>query len=134
MVAKRRGSDKRLLGACPPATPASTSKSGVWRPLGQRQSFFDHEGKSAIIYRLRQRMVTEMGRGVKCLQNRRDNIHNQAVAEAGAPVGNGAVESLCGPLQARLHASGQFWKRPGLTHLLRVTVLFRNRDELHFWN
>ena len=77
---------------------------------------------------------TVLDREVKYFQSHREHMHYEAVAKAGAPIGSGAVESLCGQLQGRLHARGQFWERPGLTHLLRLTVLFRNRDELHLWN
>ena len=71
---------------------------------------------------------------VKYFQNHREHIHYQAVAKAGVPIGSGAVESLCGQLQGRLHARGQFWERPDLTHLLRLMVLVRNHDGLHLWN
>ena len=64
----------------------------------------------------------------------RDHIHYQKRAQEGAPIGSGAVESLCSQLQKRFKVSGQFWRRRGLTHLLRICVLFRNKDEKHLWN
>jgi len=67
-------------------------------------------------------------------QKHRDHIHYQKRAEEGAPIGSGAVESLCNQLQKRFKVSGQFWRRPGLTHLLRVCVLFRNKDDKYLWN
>lgn len=67
-------------------------------------------------------------------QKHRDHIHYQKRTEEGVPIGSGAVESLCGQLQKRFKVSGQFWQRPGLTHLLRICVLFRNKDEKYLWN
>jgi len=64
----------------------------------------------------------------------REHLHYAAVAKAGAPIGSGAVESLCGQLQGRLRGRGQFWERGGLTRLLRLSVLFRNEDAHHLWN
>ncbi|MEN9637234.1 MAG: hypothetical protein RL077_5638, partial [Verrucomicrobiota bacterium] len=29
---------------------------------------------------------------------------------------------------------GQFWKRPGLSNLLSLAVLFRNNDDRYLWN
>ena len=77
---------------------------------------------------------TVVEREVKYFQNHREHLHYKAVAKAGAPIGSGAVESLCGQLQGRLRGRGQFWERPGLTHLLQLTVLFKNHDDLHLWN
>jgi hypothetical protein len=54
--------------------------------------------------------------------------------KAGAPLGSGAVESLGKQLQRRLRGCGQFWSRPGLTHLLRLSVLVKNRDDPLLWN
>ena len=48
--------------------------------------------------------------------------------------GSGAVESLGTQLQQRLRGCGQFGQRPGLTHLLRRSVLVKNRDEAILWN
>ena len=67
-------------------------------------------------------------------QSHREHLHYKKVAEAGAPMGSGAVESLCGQLQARFKGRGQFWERPGLRHLLAVNVLFKNRDDSHLRN
>ena len=48
--------------------------------------------------------------------------------------GSGAVESLGTQLQQRLRGGGRFGQRPGLTHLLRRSVLVKNRDEAILWN
>jgi hypothetical protein len=77
---------------------------------------------------------TVVEREVNYFATHREHLHYQAVAQTGAPIGSGAVESLCGQLQGRLRGRGQFWERPGLTHLLRLTVLFRNHDDQHLWN
>jgi hypothetical protein len=54
--------------------------------------------------------------------------------QAGAPRGSGAAESLGKQLQQRLRGCGQSWSRSGLTHLLRLCVLMKNRDDAHLWN
>ena len=41
-------------------------------------------------------------------------------------MGSGAVESLGKQFQGRLRDCGQFWTRPGLTHLLQLNVLVKN--------
>jgi hypothetical protein len=63
-----------------------------------------------------------------------DHIHYQRWKRSGAPRGSGAVESLGGQLQRRFRTCGQFWKRPGLTNLLRLSVLYKNRDQNFLWN
>ena len=64
----------------------------------------------------------------------RDHLHYQAMEKAGAPIGSGAVESLGKQLQGRLRGCSQFSKRSGFTHLLRVSVLVKNRDDPLLWN
>lgn len=75
-----------------------------------------------------------LAREVAYFQDHREHLHYKAVAQAGAPIGSGAVESLCGQLQARFKGRGQFWERAGFKHLLAVNVLFKNRDDFHLWN
>jgi hypothetical protein len=67
-------------------------------------------------------------------QEHRDHIHYQRWKRSGAPRGSGAVESLGGQLQRRFRTCGQFWKRQGLTNLLRLSVLYKNRDADFLWN
>jgi hypothetical protein len=76
----------------------------------------------------------EVEREVRCFQKHRDHLHYRAMEEAGAPLGSGAAESLGKQLQQRLRGCGQAWVRPGLTHLLRLCVLVRNRDDPLLWN
>ncbi len=73
-------------------------------------------------------------REVNYFLTHRDHLHYQAMEQAGAPRGSGAVESLGKQLQRRLRGCGQSWSRPGLTHLLRLCVLFKNHDDGLLWN
>jgi len=73
-------------------------------------------------------------REVSYFRDHRAHLRYQAMEQAGAPMGSGAVESLGKQFQRRLRSCGQFWSRPGLTHLLRLTVLVKNNDDRHLWN
>jgi len=73
-------------------------------------------------------------REVQYFRNHADHIHYRKTAGAGAPIGSGAVESLGAQLQRRLRSCGQFWRRSGLTHLLALSVTFKNRDDPFLWN
>ena len=64
----------------------------------------------------------------------RDDLHYQAMEQAGAPRGSGAAKSLGKQLQQRLRGCAQAWSRPGLTHLLGLCRLFKNRDDPLLWN
>ena len=75
-----------------------------------------------------------IAREVNYFQEHREHIHYRQMEKAGAPLGSGAVESLGRQLQRRLRSCGQFWSRPGLTHLLRLSVLVKNRDATLLWN
>ncbi|MBE0543015.1 MAG: hypothetical protein IH623_16845 [Verrucomicrobia bacterium] len=73
-------------------------------------------------------------REVNYFQEHRDHLHYRQMEKAGAPLGSGAVESLGKQLQRRHRGCGQFWGRPGLTHLLRLSVLVKNKDAPLLWN
>ncbi len=73
-------------------------------------------------------------RETRYFEEHRDHIHYQRWKRSGVPRGSGAVESLGGQLQRRFRTCGQFWKRPGLTNLLRLSVLHKNRDQNFLWN
>ena len=75
-----------------------------------------------------------IAREVNYFQEHEDHLQYRALEEAGAPLGSGAVESLGKQLQRRLRGCGQFWGRPGLTSLLRLSVLVKNHDHHHLWN
>lgn len=102
-------------------------------------------GQEARAVRRLEKLLTDSGerppetqaliqREVHYFQKHRDHLHYQSMEQAGAPLGSGAVESLGKQLQGRLRGCGQFWQRPGLTHLLRLSVLFKNRDAQCLWN
>jgi hypothetical protein len=100
--------------------------------------------EARVVQRLEQLLATpqerpaaaqaELEREVRYFQTHRDHLHYQAMEEAGAPRGSGAAESLGKQLQQRLRGCGQAWGRPGLTHLLRVCLLVKNRDDPLLWN
>ncbi len=73
-------------------------------------------------------------REVEYIVNHKEHIHYQARENEGAPMGSGAVESLCRQLQNRFKSCGQFWSRNGLTHLLAINVLFKNQSARFLWN
>jgi hypothetical protein len=96
-----------------------------------------HEAR--VVRRLEQLLESpaeqaDLIREVKYFQSHRDHLHYHAMEEAGAPRGSGAAESLGKQLQQRLRGCGQSWSRPGLTHLLRLCVLVKNRDDPFLWN
>ena len=73
-------------------------------------------------------------RETRYFEEHRNHIHYQRWKRSGVPRGSGAVESLGRQLQRRFRTCGQFWKRKGLTHLLSLAVLFKNRDQNFLWN
>ena len=75
-----------------------------------------------------------IAREVNYFPEHEEHLHYNAMEDAGAPLGSGAVESLGKQLQRRLRGCGQFWGRPGLTSLLRLSVLVKNHDHPHIWN
>jgi len=76
----------------------------------------------------------EVTREVQYLLTHKEHMHYQAREKEGAPMGSGAVESLCRQLQNRFKSCGQFWSRQGLTHLLAINVLFKNQSARFLWN
>jgi hypothetical protein len=103
-----------------------------------------HGGETRVLRRLEELLVqpplTEPAsqatvvREVQYFRNHADHIHYRKTAKAGAPIGSGAVESLGAQLQRRLRSCGQFWRRQGLTNLLALCVIFKNRDDPLLWN
>jgi hypothetical protein len=63
-----------------------------------------------------------------------DHLDYQAVAERGAPIGSGAVESQCSQFRDRFKRTGQFWTRPGLRNLLALHVMTQNKTFAYLWN
>ena len=103
-----------------------------------------HGGEARVVRRLPELLAPAAGRstGTQALLQResnyfethREHLHDQAIERAGAPIGSGAVASLGAQLQRRFPCSGQFWMRPGLSHLLALAVLVRNKDDANLWN
>lgn len=101
-------------------------------------------GEARVVRRLEQLLQTpaacasaqaeDLEREVKYFQSHRDHLHYHTMEKAGAPRGSGAAESLGKQLQQRLRGCGQSWSRSGLTHLLQLCVLFKNRDDPLLWN
>jgi hypothetical protein len=93
-----------------------------------------HGKEKRVIRRLEELLLTREGRQknvqteVNYFINHREHLHYQAIDRRGAPIGSGAVESLCSQLQNRFKRTGQFWTRSGLRHLLAVEEAIRNRD------
>jgi len=75
-----------------------------------------------------------VAREVEYIVNHEDHVHYQTREKEGAPMGSGAVESLCRQLQNRFKSCAQFWSRQGLTHLLALNVLFKNQSAGFLWN
>ena len=100
----------------------STSEEFCLTPLLESQAKRSQETKKVI------------AREVNYFQEHRDHLHYRQMEKAEAPLGSGAVESLGKQLQRRLRSCGQFWSRPGLTHLLSLSVLVKNRDLPLLWN
>ena len=73
-------------------------------------------------------------REVNYFQKHRDHLHYRQREKEGAPLGSGAAESLGKQFQRRLRGCGQFWGRPGLTHLLGLSVTVKNGDLQLLWN
>ncbi|MGH7959238.1 MAG: hypothetical protein ACREH8_19835 [Opitutaceae bacterium] len=76
----------------------------------------------------------EVTREIEYLLSHKEHLHYQAREKEGAPMGSGAVESLCRQLQNRFKSCGQFWSRTGLTHLLAINVRFKNQSARFLWN
>ena len=76
----------------------------------------------------------QLERQIQYFLNHRDHLDYQAVAERGAPIGSGAVESQCSQFQDRFKRTGQFWTRPGLRNLLALGVIIQNNTFAYLWN
>lgn len=103
-----------------------------------------HGGQARVVRQLQELITTTTPRSAETQQliereanyfkTHEKHMNYQAIHRAGAPIGSGAVESLGAQLQRRFRCSGQFWRRPGLSNLLSLTVLFRNDDDRYLWN
>ena len=103
-----------------------------------------HGGQARVVRRLQELIEPVSGRSADTqevvereahyFKSHKKHLNYKAIHRAGAPIGSGAVESLGAQLQRRFRCSGQFWLRPGITHLLKLAVLFRNHDDAYLWN
>jgi hypothetical protein len=59
-------------------------------------------------------------------ESHRDHLDYQAGADAGEPIGLGAMESACRQYQCRFKRPGQFWSAAGDEALLALETLWRN--------
>ena len=117
--------------------PAKQWLKGLLHPLR-------HGKESLVVRRLEDLLESQaqrsqeasevIAREVNYFQEHREHIHYRQMEKAGAPLGSGAVESLGKQLQRRMRGCGQFWSRTGLTHLLCLSVLVKNRDDPLLWN
>ena len=60
------------------------------------------------------------------LGNHRAHVHAEAMAARGCPVGGGAMESLCAPLQGRFERGGQFWSQRDMGDLPALDIARHN--------
>lgn len=71
---------------------------------------------------------------VAYFRTHRDHLNYAALADRGAPIGSGSMESQCSQFQDRLKRRGQFWSPAGLRHILALDVAVKNRAYTHLWN
>ena len=112
--------------------------------VGKLLHHLRHGQEARVVRRLQDLLEPAAGRSAETqalraheahyFKTHRQHLHYQAIARAGAPIGSGAVESLGAQLQRRFRCSGQFWMRPGHSHLLALAVLFKNKDDSYLWN
>jgi hypothetical protein len=68
-------------------------------------------------------------------QNHRDHLHYAAREQEGAPIGSGAMESVCRQFQTRFKGAGKFWSESGRERLMALDVARRNHEwEFGRWN
>ena len=60
-------------------------------------------------------------------------MNYKRVKQQGAPIGSGAMESLCSQFQGRFKRTGQFWTSPGFDNLMALEVARRNNDWNQIW-
>jgi hypothetical protein len=119
-----------------------TQQAKDW--LAQHLQSLRHGDESCVVNRLEDLLKSQakrpkatrkiIAREVNYFRQHRDHLHYQDRENEGAPLGSGAVESLGKQLQRRLRGCGQFWERPGLSNLLRLSVLVKNNDLHLLWN
>jgi hypothetical protein len=71
---------------------------------------------------------------INYLKTHQPRMHYPKIKEQGAPIGSGAMESLCSQLQGRFKRTGQFWTETGFDNLMALTVARRNHDWNQIWS
>lgn len=64
----------------------------------------------------------------------REHMDYARAAEAGLPIGSGAMESQCSQFQNRFKRRGQFWSKPGFAGLIEVAVRHQNGELRSLWS
>ena len=67
-------------------------------------------------------------------EKNRSRMEYGKVAELGAPIGSGAMESTCSQLQDRFKRVGQFWTQSGAHHLMLIEALRKNEEWDTYWS
>jgi hypothetical protein len=67
-------------------------------------------------------------REARYFENHRDHLHYAAYAQADAPIGSGAMESVCRQFQTRFKGAGKFWSELGKLNLAALDVAQRNHE------
>jgi len=121
-----------------------TQRAKDW--LAQQVESVRHGDEALVVNRLEELLKSQaqakrptkirktIAREVKYFRGHRDHIHYADRENEGAPLGSGAVESLGKQLQRRMRGCGQFWKRSGLSNLLKLSVLVKNNELQLLWN
>ena len=112
--------------------------------LKERLKHLRHGKESLVVHRLEELLESKakrsketkkvIAREVNYFQEHRDHIHYRDREKEGSPLGSGAVESLGKQLQRRHRGCGQFWTRPGITHMLGISVMVKNGDLHLLWH
>lgn len=103
-----------------------------------------HEGRvSKVITKLedlpgwcakREREVPEsLETEISYFMTNQEKMQYPKIIAQGAPIGSGAMESLCSQLQGRFKRTGQFWTKSGFDNLMALTVARRNYDWDQIW-
>ena len=119
-----------------------TQRAKDW--MAQRVESLRHGEEALVVNRLEDLLKSQakrpkktqkiIAREVNYFREHQEHIHYQDRENEGAPLGSGAVESLGKQLQRRMRGCGQFWERPGLSNLLKLSVLVKNNDLHLLWN
>ncbi len=113
-------------------------ETAAWRWIRPLLHGLRHGEEQRVVRQLERLLLRAPGedlrREVGYFVGHRERLHYRTVAQRGAPIGSGAVESACAQLQGRLKGPGKFWSRAGKNHLLELDLARRNGDwDEDFW-